>query len=176
MGEYMGDDTYSTIPAHTVTMASPAIDNISADLIWEVVRNNNSFLTKSKRNGGVQFSRDPLNLINKNTRKHAGFVNDKAIGVVRNEKGFTVITKKPSAPTKPKEAFLKSEHSGNNSSRKAYKSVANQTAKNGYRPDLREAAVQRVSAIRQSQRPVKPEPETKLRGKRAQKAKEAESA
>merc|ERR1712025_1437327 len=128
----MGDDTYSTIPAHTVTMASPAIDNISADLIWEVVRNNNSFLTKSKRNGGVQFSRDPLNLINKNTRKHAGFVNDKAIG--------------------------------------------NQTAKNGYRPDLREAAVQRVSAIRQSQRPVKPEPETKLRGKRAQKAKEAESA
>jgi len=58
-------------------MASPAIDNISADLIWEVVRNNNSFLTKSKRNGGVQFSRDPLNLINKNTRKHAGFVNDK---------------------------------------------------------------------------------------------------
>merc|ERR1712000_364987 len=129
MGEYMGDDTYSTIPAHTVTMASPAIDNISADLIWEVVRNNNSFLTKSKRNGGVQFSRDPLNLINKNTRKHAGFVNDKAIGIVRNEKGFTVITKKPSAPTKPKEAFLKSEHSGNNSSRKAYKSVANQTAK-----------------------------------------------
>merc|ERR1712072_1630924 len=159
------------IPAHTVTMASPAIDNISADLIWEVVRNNNSFLTKSKRNGGVQFSRDPLNLINKNTRKHAGFVNDKAIGVVRNEKGFTVITKKPSAPTKPKEAFLKSEPSG-----KAYKSVANQTAKNGYRPDLREAAVQRVSAIRQSQRPAKPEPETKLRGKRAQKAKEAESA
>jgi hypothetical protein len=39
--------------------------------------NNNSFLAKSKQNGGVQFSRDPLNLINKNTRKHAGFVNDK---------------------------------------------------------------------------------------------------
>lgn len=38
---------------------------------------NNSFLVKSKRNGGVQFSRDPFNLLNKNTRKHAGFVNDK---------------------------------------------------------------------------------------------------
>ena len=31
--------------------------------------NNNSFLAKSKQNGGVQFSRDPLNLINKNVRK-----------------------------------------------------------------------------------------------------------
>lgn len=41
-----------------------------------------------------------------------------AIGVVRNEKGFTVITKKPSAPTKPNEAFIKSEHSGAKSSRK----------------------------------------------------------
>ena len=53
---------------------------------------------------------------------------------------------------------------------RAYKSVANQTAKNGYRADLREAAVQRVSAIRQSQRPVKPEPEPKLRGNKAKKA------
>merc|ERR1712000_174960 len=163
-------DTYSTIPAHTVTMASPAIDNISADLIWEVVRNNNSFLTKSKRNGGVQFSRDPLNLINKNTRKHAGFVNGKALGVVRKDKGFTVITKKTSAPTKPKEAFIKHEHSGSRPARRAYKTVANQTAKNGYRPDLREAAVQRVSAIKQSQRAVKPEPEPKLRGKKAREA------
>ncbi|KFH43135.1 60S ribosomal protein-like protein [Hapsidospora chrysogenum ATCC 11550] len=154
-------------------MASPALPNISGDLIWEVVRDNNCFLAKTRQDGGVQFSRDPLNLINKNTRKHAGFVNDKAIGIVRKDKGFTVITKKPSAPTKPKEAFLKSEHSGAKSSRRAYKSVANQTAKNGYRADLREAAVQRVSAIRQSQRPVKPEPEPKLRGNKAKKAAES---
>lgn len=31
--------------------------------------NNNSFLALSKQNGGAQFSRDPLNLINKNVRK-----------------------------------------------------------------------------------------------------------
>lgn len=43
----------------------------------EYTGNNNSFLAKSKIAGGVQFSRDPLNLINKNTRKHAGFVNAK---------------------------------------------------------------------------------------------------
>lgn len=41
-----------------------------------------------------------------------------ALGVVRKDKGFTVITKKTSAPTKPKEAFLKSEHSGARSARR----------------------------------------------------------
>ncbi|KAI9897584.1 hypothetical protein N3K66_007440 [Trichothecium roseum] len=151
-------------------MASPALPNISSDLIWEVVRNNNSYLSKSNQNGGVQFSHDPLNLINKNVRKHAGFVNDKAIGIVSTDKGFTVITKKPAVGNKPKEAFIKSEHSGRKSSRKGYRAVANQTARNNYRADLRQAAVQRVSAIRRTQLPVKPEAEPKLRGKRAQKA------
>lgn len=56
---------------------------------------------------------------------------------------------------------------------RAYKAIANQTAKNNYRADLRETAVQRVSAIRRSQLPVKPEPEQKLRGKKAKKAAEA---
>ena len=54
-----------------------------------------------------------------------------------------------------------------------YKAVAGQVAKSGYRPDLREAAVARVSAIRQSQREPKPAPEHKLRGKKAKKAAEA---
>ena len=53
-----------------------------------------------------------------------------------------------------------------------YKAVANQTAKNSYRPDLREAAVERVSAIRRSQKTVKPSPEHKLRGNKAKKAAE----
>ena len=46
-----------------------------------------------------------------------------ALGVVRKDKGFTVITKKTSAPTKPKEAFIKHEHSG---SRPARRYVCNQ--------------------------------------------------
>jgi large subunit ribosomal protein L28e len=156
-------------------MSSATLPNISPDLIWEIVRDNNSFLVKSNRNGGVQFSRDPFNLLNKNTRKHAGFVNDKAIGVVGNEKGFTVISKKASGNSKPKSGIVKSEHSGARSSRKGYKSIANQAAKNGYRPDLREFAVQRVSAIRRSQRPTKPEAEKKLRGPKAKRAAAASS-
>ncbi len=50
--------------------------------------------------------------------------------------------------------------------------MANLSSKNGYRPDLREAAVARASAIRRSQRPVKPSPERKLRGVKAKKAAE----
>lgn len=29
----------------------------------------------------MQFSRDPMNLVNKHSRKYEGFVNDKAIGI-----------------------------------------------------------------------------------------------
>jgi large subunit ribosomal protein L28e len=50
---------------------------------------------------------------------------------------------------------------------RTYKAVANQTAKRGYRADLRNAAVQRVSAIRRSQGKVRETPEPKLRGKKA---------
>lgn len=50
-------------------MASENIQNISADLIWEVTRNTSAFLLKRREAGGVQFSRDPLNLTNKHSRK-----------------------------------------------------------------------------------------------------------
>ncbi|GAO19675.1 uncharacterized protein UV8b_06309 [Ustilaginoidea virens] len=155
-------------------MASPALPNLSSDLLWEIVRNNNCFLSKSSRNGGAQFSHDPLNLVNKNSRKHAGFVNDKAVGIIPNEKGgVTVISKKTSESTKPAKAFIKITHGGNKTSRKTYKAVANLTAKSGYRSDLRSAAVERVSAIRRSQRPAKADPEPKLRGNKAKKAEES---
>lgn len=57
---------------------------------------------------------------------------------------------------------------------RAYKAIAAQAAKRNYRLDLLDAAVQRASAIRRSQRPVKADPEKKLRGAQARKA--AESA
>jgi hypothetical protein len=53
-----------------------------------------------------------------------------------------------------------------------YKGVADKTAKNGYRADLREEAVARVSAVRRSQLPKKDAPAKKLRGIRARKAAE----
>jgi len=76
--------------------------NISADLIWEVVRNQNSYLVKRKSSGGVQFSRDPFNLTNKHSKTHAGFANDKAVSVQPNDKGgVTLVTKKLTNQNKP---------------------------------------------------------------------------
>ena len=38
-------------------------------LIIQRVGSNNSYIVKRKNGGGVQFSRDPLNLMNKHSRK-----------------------------------------------------------------------------------------------------------
>ncbi len=106
-----------------------------------------------------------------------------------------MTSKKPGSAHKPVSHHHKAAHGGHKSSRKSvtlrpgdrasihagvtranirwnrtYKAVANLSAKNGYRPDLREAAVARASAIRRSQRPVKPESEKKARGTKAKKA------
>ncbi|KAJ9134468.1 hypothetical protein NKR23_g10107 [Pleurostoma richardsiae] len=143
-----------------------SLPNVSQDLVWEVVRSQNAYLVKRSTGGSPQFSRDPLNLTNIHSRKYAGFVNDKAIGVAPAEKGgVTVISKKASSVNKPVKAITTSTYGSSKSTRKTYKSIANQTAKSGYRPDLRQAAVARASAIRRAQRPVKPTPEPKLRGK-----------
>jgi large subunit ribosomal protein L28e len=55
-----------------------------------------------------------------------------------------------------------------------YKGVADRTAKNGYRADIREEAVARVSAVRRSQLPKKDAPAKKARGSKARKAEESE--
>jgi hypothetical protein len=56
---------------------------------------------------------------------------------------------------------------------RVFKGIANQTAKNSYRPDLRAPAVSRASAIQGSQRAKKETPEKKLRGSKAKKAEKA---
>ncbi|KAK4123897.1 ribosomal protein L28e [Parathielavia appendiculata] len=147
------------------------MSNVSADLIWEVSRTYNSFLVKRKSGGAPQFSRDPLNLKNLHSRKFAGFANDKALGVIPNEKGgVQVISKKPASANKPASGLYTVTYGGNKTSRKTYKAVANQVAKNGYRPDLRQAAIARASAIRRSQRTPKPDPVKKPRGAAAKRA------
>jgi large subunit ribosomal protein L28e len=63
-------------------------------LLTSIKENYNSFQVKRRSGGGVLFSRDPLNLLNKQTRKHAGFINEKAIGVAPGEKDGLVLTTK----------------------------------------------------------------------------------
>ncbi|KAL5351819.1 hypothetical protein ACLOAV_003680 [Pseudogymnoascus australis] len=141
---------------------------VSDDLIWEVARSQNAYIVKRK---GVQFSRDPLNLVNLHSRKHGGFVNTKAVGIAPAEGdkgGVTLVTKKAGNAQRPA-AATQVTINGSKSNRKTYKSVANTVAK-GYRGDLRAAAVSRASAIRKSQRAVKERPASAPRGVKAKKA------
>ncbi|KAI9834910.1 MAG: hypothetical protein M1838_005445 [Thelocarpon superellum] len=149
-------------------------NNVSPDLIWEIVRPNNAFLVKRKSGGGVLFSRDPLNLMNKHSRKYGGFLNDKAVGLQPGEKGgITLKTKKAKVAHKPSSSSNEVTWGQHKGGRKSYKGIVNYTAKQGYRSDLRAEAVARASAIRQSQQPKKDAPEKKLRGAKAKKAAEA---
>jgi large subunit ribosomal protein L28e len=49
---------------------------MSSDLVWAIVRNNNSFLVKR---AGAQFSTEPNNLANLNTYKYSGLANAKVL-------------------------------------------------------------------------------------------------
>ncbi|KAJ5598266.1 hypothetical protein N7537_008350 [Penicillium hordei] len=148
--------------------------NISNDLVWQITRNQNSFLVNRNSAGGFQFSRDPLNLLNKHSYKYAGYANNKAVGVQATENGVAVITKKPSNPQQPAQNVVTVTYGPSTSTRKIYKGVADKTAKNNYRADLREEAVARVSAVRRSQLPKKDTPAQKPRGAKARKAEESE--
>ncbi|KFY13805.1 hypothetical protein V491_06270, partial [Pseudogymnoascus sp. VKM F-3775] len=77
---------------------------VSDDLIWEVARSQNAYIVKR---GNAQFSRDPLNLVNLHSRKHAGFANTKAVGIAPAEGdkgGVTLVTKKAGNAQRPASA------------------------------------------------------------------------
>jgi large subunit ribosomal protein L28e len=54
--------------------------------------------------------------------------------------------------------------------RRTYSAIVNSTTKRNYRPDLRQDAVAKASAIRKSQKPVKESKPAKARGAKAQAA------
>ncbi|KAK5787492.1 hypothetical protein VI817_009989 [Penicillium citrinum] len=98
-----------------------------------------------------------------------------AIGVQGTENGgVSVTTKKPSNPNQPGKNFVTVNYGPNTATRKVYKGVADKTAQNGYRADLREEAVARVSAVRRSQKAKKDTPAQKPRGAKARQAEKAQ--
>lgn len=83
------------------------------------IGNNNAYVVSRRTGGGVRFSRDPLNLKNMHTRKYAGFVNEKAVGVVPNENGgVKILSKKASASQKPAANFTSTTFHGGKSARR----------------------------------------------------------
>lgn len=129
---------------------------VSDDLTWLLVKNNNRFLVKMNGNNSnsVQFSSEPNNLYNLNTFKHSGLANKKTVAIAPSE-GLSVLltttkTKKRSQPAKSSHnSLLKKDF------RKMAKAVVNQVATNGYRADLKSAALARLAAVHKSLRVAK---------------------
>merc|ERR1711970_1009738 len=63
---------------------------MSQQVVWNIVRNNHAYLVKSRKSGGVQFSKHPGNLKNKNTLKYSGIANNNAISIQAADKGVAL--------------------------------------------------------------------------------------
>jgi len=139
---------------------------MSHDLQWLLLRKNNSFMVKRVREGPV-FSKEPGNLRNIHSAKFSGLVNQKTIHVADSGNGITITSRKHKlSPHAVAGAHHTSTIRHRSGGRRAL-GIASGHAKRGYRPDLRPAALARVSALLAAQREPKPTPPKKLRGKKA---------
>lgn len=60
----------------------------SSDVLWELLKDHNSFTV---RRSGKDFSTDPFNLTNTQTRKFSGIASNSAVGVDSRKKGDPVV-------------------------------------------------------------------------------------
>ncbi|XP_062232020.1 large ribosomal subunit protein eL28z-like isoform X2 [Phragmites australis] len=126
---------------------------VPGDLIWQIVRKNNSFLVKQFGNGNakVQFTKEPNNLYNVHSYKHSGLANKKTVTIQPSGGKDTAVvlsttkTKKQNAP-----AMLNHKSVMRKDFRKMAKAVKNQVSDNYYRPDLTKPALARLSSVYRS--------------------------
>ncbi|KAL9669634.1 hypothetical protein QQ045_007181 [Rhodiola kirilowii] len=119
---------------------------VPGPLIWEIVKRNNSFLIKQFGNGNasVRFSKESNNLYNLNSYKHLGLANKKTVTIQPGKENAVVIL-----TTKTKNRMVKA--------------VANQVGDNYYRPDLKTAALARLSVVHKSLKITKSGPKKRNR-------------
>ncbi|KAL6563285.1 60S ribosomal protein L28A [Orobanche hederae] len=124
---------------------------IPGQLIWEIVKKNNSFLVKEFGNGtaSVKFSKEPNNLLNLHSYKHSGLANKKTVTIQPGkDQSLLLATTKTKKQNKPasllNKSVLKKEF------HRMAKTVSNQVADNYYRPDLKKAALARLSIVHRS--------------------------
>ncbi|KAI0756201.1 ribosomal protein L28e [Daedaleopsis nitida] len=142
---------------------------MSSDLQWLLLRNSNAFLVKRIPEGPI-LSKEPGNLTNLHSFKYSGLANEKTIVVTETESGIQLVTrKKGAAPTAVRPACATTTIRPRSGPRRAA-GVTSKIAKRGYRPDLRAAALARVSALVASKKEKKAAPPKKVRGKKAKTA------
>ena len=60
---------------------------VSSDLLWELLKDHNSFTIKKE---GHDFSTDPYNLLNSQRKKYSGIASNSGVGVSSRKKGDPV--------------------------------------------------------------------------------------
>ncbi|TFY82426.1 hypothetical protein EWM64_g1585 [Hericium alpestre] len=139
---------------------------MSSDLEWLLLRKNNSFTVKRVPEGPT-FTKEPGNLRNIHSHKYSGLANQKTIDVRPTPQGIAITHRKKNAsPRAVRSARKTTVISSRTGPRRAF-GIGASLAKRGYRPDLRSAAVARVSALIAAQKEPGEEPPKKLRGKKA---------
>jgi large subunit ribosomal protein L28e len=121
----------------------------SPDLQWEILRQtNNRFLLKRS---GVTLSTEPGNLLNLNSKKYSGLVNDKAIHIgFPSQDGAALAV---SFKTKNGHYSKPSEFSAKKGCKNSNAAINSYIMNSVYRVDLARAANARVCAIFKAQQP-----------------------
>merc|ERR1712116_72545 len=114
---------------------------MSQQVVWSIVRQNHAYLVKTNKNGGVQFSKHPANLKNKNTLKYSGIANAKTVSIQAGKDGKGVVLKRG------KQTVEFGAHKGQ---RNIVVKATNVVARSN--PALKGAAQKRISALVRSQK------------------------
>ncbi|KAJ7083312.1 ribosomal L28e protein family-domain-containing protein [Mycena belliarum] len=147
---------------------------MSTDLQWLLVRDNNSFLVKRGPSVGRSFSKESGNLRNIHSQKFSGLANTKTVHIADSGNGITVVSRKQKAgPTAVSGGSATATIRSRTAPRRALGITAVITAKKAGRPDLRTAALARVSALLAAQQEPKAAPPKKSRSKKTIAAKPA---
>merc|ERR1712020_55809 len=80
----------SRVSSRTYRSLQKTKEKMSQQVVWSIVRQNHAYLVKSRKSGGVQFSKHPGNLKNKNTLKYSGIANNNAISIQAADKGVAL--------------------------------------------------------------------------------------
>merc|ERR1712183_1094854 len=114
---------------------------------WMIMRNNHAFLLKRNKR---EFSKEPNNLKSKNNFRYNGLVHKKTIGIEAsdNNQGVVLVTQKKKCHNKPGSSLTRVQLKGAN--RTVLNKVRRTILKNGYRKDLKMAALRKAAAIMKS--------------------------
>ncbi|XP_051152066.1 60S ribosomal protein L28-2-like [Andrographis paniculata] len=137
---------------------------VPGQLIWEIVKKNNSFLVKQFGNGtaGVKFSKERNNLYNLHSFKHSGLANKKTV-TIQPGKHHTVVfaTTKIKKQNKPGSSLHKSVMKKDLDL--MANAVSNQVGDTYYRCDLKKAALARLCVVHRSLKIAKSGPKKRNR-------------